>query len=91
MTAYDGPKLSRRDRKLLARPYEVWGAHWWERTGFSKAEAEALYQIRENGHRNGKVREDLLRQADDMRTKLVRTVERIDRRALGRGDGRGHG
>ena len=34
----------------------------------------------QNGHRNGKVREDLLRQSQDMRNKLVRTVERIDER-----------
>ena len=33
-----------------------------------------------NGHRNGKVREELLRQSDDMRSKLVRTVARIDHR-----------
>jgi hypothetical protein len=31
-------------------------------------------------HRNGKVREDLLRRSQDMRTKLVRTVERLDER-----------
>ncbi len=34
----------------------------------------------ENGQRNGKVREDLLRQSDDTRNKLVRTVARIDHR-----------
>ena len=33
-----------------------------------------------NGNRNGKVREDLLRQSEDMRDKLVRTVERLDGR-----------
>jgi hypothetical protein len=33
-----------------------------------------------NGNRNGKVREDLLRQSQDMRDKLVRTVERLDGR-----------
>jgi hypothetical protein len=33
-----------------------------------------------NGGRNGKAREDLLRQSQDMRNKLVRTVERIDQR-----------
>jgi hypothetical protein len=33
-----------------------------------------------NGNRSGKVREDLLRQSQDMRSKLVRTVERLDER-----------
>jgi hypothetical protein len=34
----------------------------------------------QNGNRNGKAREDLLRQSQDMRNKLVRTVERLDER-----------
>jgi len=33
-----------------------------------------------SGNRNGKVREDLLRQSHDMRGKLARTVERLDER-----------
>jgi hypothetical protein len=33
-----------------------------------------------NGNRNGKAREDLLRQSQEMRNKLVRTVERLDER-----------
>ena len=33
-----------------------------------------------HGGENGRLRADLLRQADEMRTKLVRTVERIDQR-----------
>lgn len=33
-----------------------------------------------NGNRNGKAREELLRQSEDMRDKLVRTVERLDGR-----------
>jgi hypothetical protein len=33
-----------------------------------------------NGNRNGKVREELLQQSQDMRDKLVRTVERLDGR-----------
>jgi hypothetical protein len=33
-----------------------------------------------SGNRNGKVREDLLRQSRDMRGKLARTVERLDER-----------
>jgi hypothetical protein len=35
---------------------------------------------RRNGKRNGKLRDDLLRQSDEMRNKLVRTVARIDER-----------
>jgi hypothetical protein len=33
-----------------------------------------------SGNRNGKVREDLLRQSHDMRGRLARTVERLDER-----------
>jgi hypothetical protein len=33
-----------------------------------------------NGGQNGRLRADLVRQADEMRTKLARTVERIDQR-----------
>ena len=33
-----------------------------------------------SGNRNGKVREDLLRQSQETRNKLVRTVERLDER-----------
>jgi hypothetical protein len=37
--------------------------------------------MRQNGNHNGKLlRSELLRQADDTRTKLARTVERIDHR-----------
>jgi hypothetical protein len=34
----------------------------------------------QNGSRNGKAREDLLRRSHDMRAKLVRSVERLDER-----------
>jgi hypothetical protein len=34
----------------------------------------------QNGNRNGSVREDLLRQSQDMRNKLVRTVGQLDER-----------
>ena len=34
----------------------------------------------QNGSRNGKTREDLLRRSQDMRAKLVRSVERLDER-----------
>jgi hypothetical protein len=33
-----------------------------------------------NDHRNGNLRDDLIRQADDVRTKLVTTFEQIDQR-----------
>jgi hypothetical protein len=33
-----------------------------------------------SGNRNGKIRDDLLRQSQDTRDKLVRTVERLDER-----------
>jgi hypothetical protein len=34
----------------------------------------------QNGTRNGRTREDLLRRSQDMRAKLVRSVERLDER-----------
>ncbi len=34
----------------------------------------------QNGSRNGRAREDLLRRSQDMRAKLVRSVERLDER-----------
>jgi hypothetical protein len=34
----------------------------------------------QNGSRNGRTREDLLRRSQDMRAKLVRSVERLDER-----------
>ena len=73
-------------RRRVARPHrmegdaqEAHGGDQGEAPGRREA-AEGAHRMSQNGHRNGKLREELLRQSDDTRNKLVRTVARIDQR-----------